>query len=292
MGSVGTVDSCVGRSYDLIIFDEAALSAGGLEAFNISLRPTLDKPGAKAIFISTPRGKNNWFSEFFQRGFSDDYPAWCSIHADYTENDRMKPSDVEEAKSTMSKAEFEQEYMASFNVYEGQIFQVTNEHIVETFEMQDRCEVFAGLDPGYKDPTAFIVIVYVELEDCFYIVDEYLEAERKTPEHAQSFNELIDKWGIESIFIDSAAAQFAGDLAYVHDIATLKGKKDVLAGIALVQGLLQQRRLKILSTCRETIAAFDQYQWDQRETLTKEKPVHKHSHIPDAVRYALATFTL
>ncbi len=292
MGSVGTVDSCVGRSYDLIIFDEAALSEGGLEAFNISLRPTLDKPNSKAIFISTPRGKNNWFSEFFHRGFSDEYPAWCSIHADYFENDRMKPSDVNEAKSTMSKAEFEQEYMASFNVYEGQIFQVPFDSVVESFEMQDRCEPFAGLDPGYKDPTAFIPIVYAELEDCFYIVDEYLESEKTTPQHADSFRELIDKWGIDAIFIDPAAAQFASDLAYIHDIATIKAKKDVLAGIALVQGLLQQGRLKILSHCTKTLAAFDQYQWDQRETLTKEKPLHAHSHIPDAVRYALVTFTL
>ena len=39
MGSVNQVDSCVGRSYDLIIFDEAAL-ADGKDAFNVALRPT------------------------------------------------------------------------------------------------------------------------------------------------------------------------------------------------------------------------------------------------------------
>ena len=54
MGSVNQVDSCVGRSYDLIIFDEAAL-ADGKDAFNVALRPTLDKDNSKALFISTPR---------------------------------------------------------------------------------------------------------------------------------------------------------------------------------------------------------------------------------------------
>jgi phage terminase large subunit-like protein len=54
MGSVNQVDSCVGRSYDLIIFDEAAL-ADGEEAFNVALRPTLDKDNSKALFISPPR---------------------------------------------------------------------------------------------------------------------------------------------------------------------------------------------------------------------------------------------
>lgn len=291
MGALSTVDSSVGRSYDLIIFDEAALGNDGEEAFNVSLRPTLDRPGSKAIFISTPRGKNNWFSRFFQRGYSSEYPEWVSIHADYKENPRMLPSDVAEAKRSMSKAEFDQEYMSSFNTFEGQIFEVNSDNLIDEFEMHDGCEFFAGLDPGYRDPTAFAVICYSEREDTYYIVDEYLEAERKTPEHAASLQTMIDKWGIDAIFIDPAAAQFASDLAYVYNIPTLKGKKDVLAGIAYVQSLLQQGRLKISRNCTKILAAFDQYQWDQRETLTKEKPGHKDSHLPDAVRYALHTFT-
>jgi hypothetical protein len=291
MGSLSTVDSSVGRSYNLIIFDEAALGADGEEAFDISLRPTLDRPGSKAIFISTPRGKLNWFSKFFDRGHSKDFPDWCSIKADWSENPRMLVSDVMAAKNSMPRARFEQEYMANFAVYEGQIFEVKPEHIVE-YEYTEGDEPLAGLDPGYKDPTAFIVIIYKPSEDSFYIVDEYLEAESKTPAHAARFKEYIEKWKIDPIFIDSAAAQFAADLAYVYDIPTIKAKKDVLPGIAYVQSLLETGRLKISAECVETLAAFDQYQWDEKETLTKEKPVHKYSHIPDAVRYALYTFTI
>lgn len=289
MGSLSTVDSSVGRSYNLIIFDEAALGADGEEAFNVSLRPTLDRPNSKAIFISTPRGRNNWFSKFFNRGYDSDYPEWVSIKADYTENPRMSVKDVESARLSMSRAFFEQEYMANFSMYEGQIFQVDASAIVD-FEVGDQCEYFAGLDPGYRDPTAFIVLVYKPREDCFHIVDEYLEAEATTPKHVDRFKELIAKWNVDAIFIDPAAAQFAADLAYIYDIATIKAKKDVLPGIARVQSLLEQGRLKIAPHCTKTLAAFDQYQWDQRDTLKKETPDHKHSHIPDAVRYALHTF--
>jgi hypothetical protein len=77
MGSINQVDSVVGRSYDLIIFDEAALT-DGRDAFNVALRPTLDKQNSKAIFISTPRGRNNYFAEFYYRGFSEEFPEWCS----------------------------------------------------------------------------------------------------------------------------------------------------------------------------------------------------------------------
>ena len=73
MGSINQVDSSVGRSYRLIIFDEAALT-DGRDAFNVALRPTLDHEDSKALFISTPRGKQNYFSEFYNRGFSEEFP--------------------------------------------------------------------------------------------------------------------------------------------------------------------------------------------------------------------------
>jgi len=292
MGSITTVDSCVGRSYDLIIFDEAALGKNGKDAFNISLRPTLDKPNSKAIFISTPRGKNNWFSEFFHRGFSPDYPEWVSLTADYTENPRMKESDVAEARRSMSKAEFEQEYMASFTTYEGQIYEYNSE-CTQEYEPLDNAEYIGGLDPGYKDPTAFVVIAYIPSIDKFHVIDEYLESEAVTEGHASVMQEFVTKWGLETIFIDSAAAQFAADLAYTYNIATIKGKKAVLEGIAYVQTIVQQDRLLVSPHCTHTLEMLDQYQWDQRETLTKEKPVHgATSHIADALRYALYTYTL
>ena len=88
MGSVNQVDSTVGRSYDLIIFDEAAL-ADGKDAFNVALRPTLDKPNSKAVFISTPRGRNNWFADFYHRGWSDEFEDWFSVRSTYHENARF-----------------------------------------------------------------------------------------------------------------------------------------------------------------------------------------------------------
>lgn len=293
MGSLSTVDSCVGRSYDLIIFDEAALGSDGESAFNVALRPTLDKPNSKAIFISTPRGKNNWFSRFFERGFSSEFPEWCSITADYTENARMQESDVQEARKSMGRAEFEQEYMASFNTFEGQIYKLDPQTQILDYVPGDGDEAIAGCDPGYRDPTAFVVVVYQPSTDKYHIVDEYLKSEATTDKHAEAFREIIAKWNIDPIFIDSAAPQFASDLAYLYDIATIKAKKDVLPGIAYVQTLIETQRLVVAPHCTHTLAMLDQYRWDTKETLTKEKPVHdEYSHMADALRYALYTYTL
>lgn len=294
MGSLSTVDSCVGRSYDLIIFDEAALGADAMDAFNVSLRPTLDKPNSKAIFISTPRGRNNWFSIFFQRGFSDDFPQWASLTADYKENPRMKESDVAEARKSMSKAEFEQEYCASFTTFEGQIYSSFDAEVhVKEFEQTDGTEFLAGLDPGYKDPTAFVVIAFNPVDETFHIIDEYLEAQAVTSKHAERFHEYIDKYGIDPIFIDAAAAQFAGDLAYSYNIATIKAKKAINEGIAYVQTLIENNRLFVSPHCTHTLAMLAQYRWKTDAVSGIEKPNHdQYSHIADAVRYAIYTFTV
>ena len=293
MGSISTVDSSVGRSYDLIIFDEAALSSGGKEAFNVALRPTLDKPNSKAIFISTPRGRSNWFCEFFDRGFSSQYPEWVSIQADYTENTRMTAADVAEARNSMSKAEFAQEYMASFTTFEGQIYTDWSESYIAEFTHSDGCEYIAGLDPGYRDPTALVVVAYDPKLEQFHVVDEYLESQATTQQHAAIFSSMCAKWGTESIFIDSAAAQFASDLAYIYDISTIRAKKQVLEGIAYVQTIIESKRLRVAPHCTHTLAMLNGYRWKTDAASGIERPDHdQNSHIADALRYALYTYTL
>ena len=292
MGSVNQVDSVVGRSYDLIIFDEAAL-VDGRDAFNVALRPTLDKENSKALFISTPRGRNNWFAEFWQRGFSDQFPEWCSIKATYHENPRISDADIDEARKTMSEAEFNQEYMADFNVFEGQVWAFNHEECVaDLTEIETgRMDVFAGMDVGYKDPTAFCVLAYDWDAEKFYLLDEYLDAERTTEQHAMEIRKLIDKWDIDYIYIDSAAQQTRFDFAQNYDITTINAKKSVLDGIGHVAGIVDNDMLIVHQACKESLASLDQYQWDPNPNLLKEKPKHNYaSHMADALRYALYSF--
>jgi len=292
MGSVNQVDSCVGRSYDLIIFDEAAL-ADGKDAFNVALRPTLDKDNSKAIFISTPRGRNNWFAEFFDRGFDEQFSEWVSIKATYRSNPRMSENDILEARKSMSEAEFRQEYEADFNTFEGQVWSFDFEKCTGDFQQMEtkRLDIFAGLDVGYRDPTAFCVLGYDWDEETFYLLDEYLDAEKTTEQHAGEIQRLIDKWDIDYIFIDSAAQQTRFDFAQNYDISTINAKKSILDGIARVEGIVDNDRLFIDQTCTETLAALDQYQWDPNPNLLKEKPKHNRaSHMADALRYALYSF--
>lgn len=307
MGSVNQVDSCVGRSYDLIIFDEAALTSEGEDAFNVSLRPTLDRDNARAIFISTPRGKTNWFAKFFDRGFSDDprYREWCSIKATWRDNPRMTEEDVLDARATMTENEFKQEYEADFNSYEGQIWALPEENIVDPTETTEEgilkypqftpgmveMDMVAGLDLGFRDSTAMCVIGYDYKNEKYYIVDEYKESGKTTSSYAKNVQALIDKWGLDYIFIDSAAQQTRYDFAQEYDIPTMNAKKSILDGIGYVASLVENGKVFVNKNCTEVLKAFDAYRWDPNPNLIKEKPIHDDaSHMADALRYSIYSF--
>jgi len=311
VASVSRVDSAVGRSYDLIIFDEAALNDNGGKAFNVALLPTLDKYASKCLFISTPRG-DNWFRQFFDRGFSDDVDLseWLSIHADYHENPRASAKAVANAKRTMSHAEFEQEYMANFVTFEGQIWALANECIQDkTALINDivaaphRVEIIAGLDVGFRDQTA-LVVLYVEEEmdedgnelKTYYLLDEYVAHERTTAKHAEEIRARVELYDLDFIFCDSAAAQTRFDLASMYDISTVAAIKSLTDGIGAVGAVVDNDRLIVHEECVESIYALRNYKWkgdvnDGVWTIETQKPEHNRaSHCADAIRYAIYTY--
>jgi len=290
IGAVSQVDSVVGRSYDLIIFDEAALTKEGETAFNVRLRPTLDKPNSKAIFISTPRGRNNWFHNFYQRGFSSDFPQWATIHATYKDNPRADLDDVEQARMEMSAAEFRQEYEADFAVFEGRIWEFDFETCIRDLSEMDRSgmDMIGGLDAGYKDPCALIILGYHTNSDTYYAFAERLAAKADTRSHAEGMQPLIDKYDVEMVYADPAAAQFRADLAAIYGISTINAKKSVLDGINHIGSILESNRLIVDPSCVELLKTLEQYSW--AETTHVEKPKHdEYSHMADALRYAIYT---
>lgn len=290
LGSVNQIDSVVGRSYDFVLFDEAAL-ADGETAFNVAIRPTLDKENSKALFISTPRGRNNWFSRFYNRGYDDAFPSWFSVKATWQDNPRASEEDISEARAGMSEAEFKQEYEADFNVFQGQIWNFNYEDCVADLSEFDTTgmDMIAGLDVGFKDPTALCIFAFDGHK--YYLMEEYYSAERTTEQHAGFIYELLEKWYVDYCFIDSAAAQTRYDFAQLYDISTINAKKSVVDGIGHVASLVDNNRIVVNSNCTEALRSFDQYRWDPNPNLIREKPIHDSaSHMADAIRYGLYSF--
>jgi hypothetical protein len=288
-GSGNNPDSLVGHSYDLIIVDEAALERKMGDVFKVQLRPTLDKPNSKCIFISTPRGLN-YFHDFYQRGFDVSRKNWVSIHSTCFDNPRANPEDIQEAKETMSSAEFRQEYLADFSVYEGQIYEDFDfdTQVADLSGMDfSGMDTIMGIDPGYKDHTGALVLKTDG--EKWYAVWDYQVNKKTTSQHAREFRKAYDKYNVDMIFCDSAAAQFRADLISEHDLPSGKAKKSRLDGIAYCQSIVSD--LIVDESCKDLLMMLSNYRWDPKEDLISPKPLHdKYSHLADAFRYALYTY--
>jgi len=298
MGSINQVDATVGRSYKLIIFDEAALTNKGEDAFNISLRPTLDLAGSKVIFISTPRG-HNWFHDFYMRGFSSKYPEWVSVRSTYHENPRVLESDIIEAEMTLSKAAFSQEYLAEFNQMLGAVYELHSDCIVHNLASTlylSEMTVLIGADFGFRDPTAYVVLAIDEDARKAYLIDEYMDNGKTTAQYAAVLKKLEEKYDPDIIFGDSAAAQTLYDMAQDYDISIRKAKKAKLEGISFVASFIDNDCLIVDGSCEKSIDALNKYQWKEqlgnRDEYTRQDTIHNEaSHINDALRYCLYSYS-
>jgi phage terminase large subunit-like protein len=294
--SVANRETLVGRGYHLVIVDEAAIIEDE-EYFVRDIRPTLATYNdTRCLFISTPRGQENYLYNYFQRGQPEkhnEFPDWGSGIYPWWTNPRLNKADIDEARHSMTKTLFAQEYECSWLSFENMIYSIPEESL-QSKVLDDikkrKMDFIAGLDMGYRDETACIVIATDYHK--FYIVDEYIVNETVTSEIAKNVKLLEEKYDLQAIYIDSQAQQTKADLANDYDVYcenALKGAESVNAGIAYLQNLCEKGCLIIdKDRCPRTLKALRQYKW--KANAAKPTPVHDWtSHPSDAVRYAIYT---
>jgi hypothetical protein len=110
--SLDNPNSCRGRKYKKAIIDEAAVILHLKEAWTKVIRPTLTDLKGDCWFLSTPRGKNNYFYDLFK--FEEKYTDWKSWQMPTVSNPYIEESEVGQARGQLDPLTFAQEYLASF----------------------------------------------------------------------------------------------------------------------------------------------------------------------------------
>jgi hypothetical protein len=110
--SLDNPDSPRGRKYKRVVIDEAAMILHLANAWNRAIRPTLTDLKGDAWFLSTPRGKANYFYELFKRPHTS--IDWRSWQMPTVANPHIDPKEVDEAQLQLDPLTFAQEYLASF----------------------------------------------------------------------------------------------------------------------------------------------------------------------------------
>jgi hypothetical protein len=101
-----------GRKYKRAIVDESAIVRNLKEAWTQVIRPTLTDLKGDAWFLSTPKGKNNYFYEL--ANFHEQFKDWTFHQMPTEANPHIDPAEIEEARLQLDPLTFAQEYLASF----------------------------------------------------------------------------------------------------------------------------------------------------------------------------------
>lgn len=130
-------DKLRGYTIDLIIFDEAASMDNGPELWFEVVRPALAVTRGDAMFLSTPKGKDNWFYDLWKYAESDIAEKnadsdWAIFHFKSTDSPYF-PEEEGEAIRAVGENYYLQECEAEFTATRNRIIGPENFHHYEYY---------------------------------------------------------------------------------------------------------------------------------------------------------------
>ncbi len=113
-----TPDNLRGAGLDLAVLDEAAFMHP--DVWSDAIRPALTDRRGRALFLSTPHGRN-WFWQLWLQG-QGARPDWQSWRFPSAANPHLPPEEIEAARALLPERIFAQEYLAEFLEDQGAVF--------------------------------------------------------------------------------------------------------------------------------------------------------------------------
>ena len=282
-----------GEGLDFLVMDEAAFVKE--ETWTEVLRPTLTERKGSALFISTPKGMDNWFYRLFER--AETQPDWERFQFPSTSNPLVEESEVEAAKGEVGSLVFAQEYMAQFisegsQMFKQDWFKYYKEGVGqvfadgETYDLND-FTLFGSVDlaTSTRESADYTVIGSFGLHQPtkkLFLLDmtiRRMEAPDIIPEIKRHVVKNNLEWvGIEKAGFQLALVQFA--------------RREGLPVIELKADRDKRQRALPLSAKMEAGLVYlpknEEYSWVadvERELLTF--PVGAHDDIVDCLAYAV-----
>ena len=280
-------DEVRGPEWSLIVIDEAAqIEEKMWQAISDRARYKLYKENTKEAAPNIVRVFSNskdvnpshWMMKEFLLGESPDHEL-ISVPTYY--NRANLPSDYIpklEKRYPPGSDDHRRWILGEIVSMEGAVYPMFGEkHIVKEDHVIQH--PVSSIDFGTRDPTV-ILQGGLDRYGNLHITHEFVATELAPSERIPHIKRLCSHGG--SIFIDHdpamqvemQAAGLTGTYAY----------KDVTLGIDLVKSRLTSNTLFIHERCKSLISELYNYAWKTGDT---EKPAHKFSHGPDALRYMI-----
>jgi len=281
-------NSLRGVGLDFLVMDEFADIKE--HAWYEVLRPTLSDKNGSALFCGTPRGYGNWSYNLFSK--EDD--NWASFQFTTLEGGQVSANEIEQAKADLDERTFQQEYMASFVNYAGQIYYNFDrkENVIDKYEPKT-AEIHIGIDFNV-DPMSAVI---TEIQgNNIYIYDEIILYSSNTDELVQ---EIKSRYSGKHIFCypDPASKQRKTSAGGVTDLAILKNagfnmrvrnahpliRDRINAVNTKLKNANGKRTLFIAKNCKNMVKSIERQIYKENSSVPDKD--NNYDHMNDALGY-------
>jgi hypothetical protein len=193
------LDGLRGRKFHFVVIDEASFIPNLEDGWLNSIRPTLTDYKGRALFLSTPKGKNFFYS-LYMKG---DEPDWESFRFSTYDNPYIDSSEIDDAKRQLPEIVFNQEYLANPADNSSNPFGTT--YIRQCiYPMSTESVVVFGIDLAKSFD--YTVIIGLDRNGSVCYFDRFQKDWRQTKQHISNLPKaliLIDSSGVgDPIFED------------------------------------------------------------------------------------------
>lgn len=290
-------DKLRGVSLDYVVIDEAADCK--LESlWGEILRPALADRQGSALFIGTPKTKNNRFYDLFQFASDSENQDWAAFQYTTLEGGFVTPEEIEAARRDLTERQFRQEFLASFETESNQVAWAFDRkiHVIEPIHDIDTRQLFIGMDFNVAPMSA---VIAVQQGDTMIVFDELTVYGSNTDEIAQEILTRYPRSRI-TVYPDPAGSQrkTSANGMTDHKILENRGfrvlaprKHDAVrdrinATNARFCNSLGEHRLFVTKNCKHLIESLEKHAFKPNTSIPDKDSGWDHAF--DALSYMVA----
>jgi hypothetical protein len=292
-------DATVGAGVAGIVYSEWALANPSAWAYH---RPMLEENNGWAAFITTPRGRNHAYSMF---NMARNNPRWFAEVSSIHDTGALSPEQIEDSLNEyvalygedLGRAQFEQEYLCSFNAailgafYAREMLAVRNDGRIRPVVAVPGQPVHTAWDIGVRDDTS--IWWFQVYGGRVYILDCYTASGAGVDHYAEICHSKPYQRGVDYVPHDAKVKEWGTGKTRVETMRQHGLNPQLISMATKLDGVNAVRKLLPLCVfdpkCEDVgISALEQYrrEWDDDKKCFKATEVHDWtSHLADAFRY-------
>tara|TARA_R100000951_G_scaffold76179_2_gene64259 strand:- start:18734 stop:20215 length:1482 start_codon:yes stop_codon:yes gene_type:complete len=286
------VDKLRGAAFSLAVLDEAAFfNINVRELVNEVLTPALLDRDGSLVLISTPNSScHGFFYDVTEKGaYNFSVHRWTVKDNPYMQHAvRAINQDIKNGILNPDDPSYKREYLGIW-VRDDQeiVYNYTEGNLFENRPNSDEWEYVLGIDLGYHDATAFVVVAWSPDYPCLYIVDEFKQSKMLTSEVEEKINRFMKDYNFTSIVMDSGGGASKMVLETFKQRSGLPIKParksgDKVGMIKIMNSELAAGKIKLRHDM-DILKEWDKLQYNRSGTAEDKR---FDNHLSDACLYA------